>query len=213
MTADRDKLENLIDRALQKANGDADAAAQVLLPTILKSGLAAVLLSAYLETRNGASQTFLESQQHRDRPDSAPQESSRPSHKFCEGLRGTDRPAAPSTRSPSSQTRVDSHRSDDRRAAPPAKLSRTAAASIARNSVYDRHLGTGLTLRKAKLWDIINEERRGSSYTRAMTLFRIRKEWPADASLPDVYSEAEVQAILTEARDAMPPVPLEARHG
>lgn len=103
----------------------------------------------------------------------------------------------------------DSHR----RVPAPTKISRAAAIAVA-TSVYDRRIGpSDVSFRTATLFDIVNAERAGSRYTRAMSLLRTRKAWPEGATLPSVYTEAELASILDEAAQAMPPIPLEVAHG
>lgn len=162
-------------------------------------------------TRDGVSQVFRDSQEPDDRSVPAPTKSLL-SHADFGSHVSNDRPAT--SRGGASQQTAESHDADDRTSPSSTSISKLAATRVAKNSIYDMRIGVELTFRTAKLYDIINNERAGSRYTRVMTLLRTRKAWPDDAAVPDVYSEKELRAIMKEADKAMPPLPIEAfTHG
>lgn len=78
------------------------------------------------------------------------------------------------------------------------------------SSVYDMRIGTELTFRTARLFDVVNAERAGSRYTRVMTLLRTSKAWPEGATVPQVYSEAELKGLMADADKALASIPTEA---
>ena len=162
-------------------------------------------------TRDVGCQNVGESHEASDHHVPAPT-NSRSSQTLTDSQADHDRPAP--TRGGVSQFHSASHHNDDRPSPPSTKISKLAATRVAKSSIYDMRIGLELTFRTAKLYDIINNERAGSRYTRVMTLLRIRKMWPDDAAVPDVYSEKELRAIIKEADKAVPPLPTEAfTHG
>ena len=214
----KDRLERMAATALQHAAMNPDNAlhrfgkavvqdagllAELVGIDLIKERAAAYLRLRLLDIQNqsgdGASQSLDDSQATSDRPAPTPQHSSRLSQRSHESQRRTDQSAAP-----------DDTIGPKRRVAPSTKISSKAAAAVARSSVYDMRMGTEITFRTAKLFDVINAERAGSRYTHVMTMLRTRKAWPADATVPDVYSEAELKAMLKEANDSLPALPTEA---
>lgn len=212
--------------------GDAELLLALVGPEIADAKLNALMTE--VQRGSGGGQCRFESQESHDRPAPTPSNGSRGSHcrvesqeepdpsvtsstrggvsqASLESQRRIDRPAAPS-RGGVSQDPRESQSDTDRPSPPSTKISKAAAETVARQSIYDLHIGFDITLRNADLITIINSERRGSKYTRYMTLLRTSKRWPKGAKVPDVYSERELRSLLVEAEKAIPPLPLEAHN-
>ena len=210
----KQNVESASQRFLKIVRSDADLMAALFGESVLEQRAEAYLrlrAEDMRPTRDGVSQLSFESQPSNDH--SVPASNKvRSSHVELESPATDDRPAP--TRGVVSQRTNESQKSKDRHSPPPTKISKVAAARVAKNSIYDMSIGMQLTFRTAKLYDIINNERAGSRYTRMMTLLRTSKQWPDDAAVPDVYSEKELKAIIKKADEALPPLPVEAfSHG